>query len=67
MNPVTRLKLDFPGHEKWIEDQYKKDFGSGDQPPDDAEWAVRMRNVLKPPPSFTGKRLPIKRKPRPRS
>ena len=62
MNPITKLKNDFPKKADWIERKYEEDFGpGGNEPPDDAEWATRIRGILTPVPPFTGKGLPVKR------
>lgn len=62
MNPITKLKNDFPNKADWIDKKYEEDFGlDGIEPPDDAEWATRMRGILTTPPPFTGKGLPNKR------
>jgi hypothetical protein len=59
---IKKLKRDFPHKAEWIDKAYEEDFGpSGIEPPDDAEWAERMRKILTPAPSFTGKGIPIKR------
>lgn len=36
MDPITRLKNDFPAKADWIDQQYAADFGPGSiEPPDD--------------------------------